>query len=514
MAPSNCAPVADWVVRVDPDAPGAPLSRALLGHYDLSGALFAYDAVPGLVTTAAEAGFVGSDWRIGLGRWEAATRMLPTLSDGSPCPLPTPLAAAPPGATDLGLIASRDWFVDHGAPATLADTADDARYDLAYARSAIDVAAAFGAAPFLSIDAMPRALAANRVPLRGVCDWTFTNRVSNVRPADADVFAAAVTGAVARLVEGDAVEPGRALTHVEIWNEPELPFFWDPAFEDGAGALDRFFAAAVPTLVRLDLWRQTSAHPSAAGVRLGLASFASATTAVGMLEGFDAVSLPGGGAIPVDFVSFHAYDDDPLAVVSAVEQVAAAAAGTTRYGGVELVLAEWGPNLGTRVGDAAYAASMAPALHIATVLSLGAAAGLDRAHHAILWDFYPSLIQLGMVAYDGTPKPAHHAYALLARVITGDSRILYPAEAPDGRLGADGSVLASVAADGGVRALVVNRGSTPRRVALGFGTQGAALSELWILDDPATGPVAQPAPAAPFDVPAGAIALAVFAPAP
>jgi hypothetical protein len=145
------------------------------------------------------------------------------------------------------------------------------------------------------------------------------------------------------------------------------------------------------------------------------------------------------------------------------------------------------------------------------VLSLAAAAGLDRAHHAILWDFYPSLIQLGMVAHDGTPKPTHHAYALLSRVITGDSHLLHPAQAPDGRLGTDGSVLAARAGDGSVRVLVANRGAGVRRVALGVGTEVPALSELWIFDDPATGPVAQ-GPSAPFDVPPGAIALAIFPP--
>jgi hypothetical protein len=99
-----------------------------------------------------------------------------------------------------------------------------------------------------------------------------------------------------------------ALSHVEIWNEPERPFFRDRAFEYAVGALDRFFAAATPALVRLDLWRQTSPHPSASGVRIGLGSFASAATAAiaaSMLQGFDTVSLPGGAAVPVDFISFH-----------------------------------------------------------------------------------------------------------------------------------------------------------------------------------------------------------------
>ena len=151
LAPS-CPPPEPFHVVVDPAESGEPLPRALLGHYDLSGELFTYDQVAGLPAAMAQAGFVGSDWRVGLGRWEAATRLLPALTDGTRCPIPTPASAAPAGATGLDLIASRDWFNDDGNPVTLADTARDARYSLDYARAVVDVAIAFGATPFLSVD--------------------------------------------------------------------------------------------------------------------------------------------------------------------------------------------------------------------------------------------------------------------------------------------------------------------------------------------------------------------------
>ncbi len=300
-----------WLVSLDPNAVGAPLSRALLGHYDLSGALFAYDQVAGLPAALAEAGLTGADWRVGLGRWEAATQLLPALTNGTPCPIPTPASAAPPGSSDLSLIAARDWFSDDGAPVTLAQTNQGARYTLGYARSALDVAAAFGAKPFLSVDLMPRALAANRTPQRSDCLWSFSNRVSNVRPASDVVFAAALRGAVQRLLLGHGGAPARAFTHVEIWNEPELPYFWDKSFEASATSLDRFFGMAIQSLVQLDAWRGGAMQPQVQGLRFGLAGFASASTAAQVVAAFDTALLPNGSHIPLDFLSFHAYADDP-----------------------------------------------------------------------------------------------------------------------------------------------------------------------------------------------------------
>jgi hypothetical protein len=46
-----------------------------------------------------------AEWRVGLGRWEFATQLLPTLTDGTACNLSMwPAAsAAPPGTTDLDM---------------------------------------------------------------------------------------------------------------------------------------------------------------------------------------------------------------------------------------------------------------------------------------------------------------------------------------------------------------------------------------------------------------------------
>jgi hypothetical protein len=461
-----------WRIEIDSAAGGAPLDRALLGHYDLSGALFDYAAKPALLATATGAGIGGADWRVGLGRWEAGTLLLPALTSGAPCAIPLPEAAAPPGATDLDLIAARDWFTDDGEPATLADTADDSRYALAYARSALDQALAFGAKPYLSVDLMPRALSANRTPLRDDCLWTFANRVSNVRPADPAVFAAALIGALERLRLGSGGEPGRAFTRVEIWNEPELPIFWDPSFEDGDEPLDRFFEMALTTLAALDAWRAASPHPEIQALRFGLAGFASYETA-----------LPALSLAPLDFVSFHAYADHPGEIARQVVFLSVVRAQLDSE--AELVLSEWGPDLAAHASDPAYAASIEPALHAASVIATGAVSGLGRAHRSILWDFYPGgAVTLGLADHAGAPKPVQRAYDLLARMI-GDGTTLARFRVVD--FPEDGAALVTRDAAGRLRALFVNLAPKKRMAKLTIDGKKRLPSAVHVFDDPAAG---------------------------
>jgi hypothetical protein len=503
-------PPPDWVIAVDSAVGGKPISRGLLGHYDLSGSLYTYDQVPTLVPKMQAAGF--SDWRVGLGRWEGGTQILPTLSDGTPCAA-TPDQSAPPGSTDLDLIAGRDWFTDDGSVVTLADTLDESRYALDYVRSVLDTAQAFGVDPFVSVDLMPRALAVNRQPLRTACGWTYMNRVSNVRPRDPAVFAAAIVGLVQRIVEGSGGEPGRRATHWEIWNEPELPIFWDPAYENGPGPLDRFLEMAILALVELDAYRAGSANLDVGDLRFGLASFASAATAAAVLSGLDSAPLPGGSVAPLDFISFHGYSNDPLVIVQSIESVAAAAAISSNYQNVELVLAEWGPNLMTTAGDVVFASSMEPPLLMSTVIALGAAAGLDRAHHSIFWDFFPgNAITWGLLDHDANPRPLYRAYELLADVIPEGGERLEPVGLEDGRLdGGLGAVLVTRGPDGAVRAFFANRSPTSRSARLEIDGWPVSPSRVRRFDDP-VGAIQDDVPGtAEFTVPARALVVAELA---
>ncbi len=495
-AGAHAAPT--WMIELDPSSRGRRLSPGLLGHYDLSGELFRYDRVPGLGETLAGAGF--REWRLGVGRWEAGTHYLPALTDGSPCPpSPVPQAYAPAGWTDEDVLGSRDWFVDDGRPVTLTDTLDDERYSLGYIRRSLDVVSALGATPFMSIDLMPRALAAATAPLRdarntpAACVWTYANQISNGRPRDEMVFAAAVAGMVERVVAGDRGERGRPVTHWEIWNEPDLCVFWDPGADDGVPCVDEpfdqrlhaFLTMAVPALVALDDLRRTSPHPDVRAIRIGLGSFAFADVAALVLDSFDRFRLPDGRPVPLDFLSFHSYNHDPLGIVHFTEIAAAARERSATYPDIDLMLTEFGPFPDVPFDDA----SLEQPVRIATALVLGIGAGLDRAHHTIFYDYWgDSAVQWGLVSHDVRPKPLFHAYALLHRLIGEGATPWVPVDHPSGRLDDGGAVVVAEGEDGVTRALVVNRSSDPRTV--GFSIDGRRIrpTALTVYDDPTGAP--------------------------
>ncbi len=235
-APPPPPVAADWSIVVDTANVAAPLNPSLIGYYDLSGVLLEFENVPDLIAAMNQVGFVpaggvGADWRIGLGRWEISTEIFGTLTDTSVCinAMPENQSAF---ATDVELLASRDWFTyTDGTPVSGADIVDS-RFALSYVRSVIDNAETFGATPYLSIDHMPRALSVNQTPNRLDCTASFTNSVSNNEPADPAVFAQAVAGMVQRVVEGTGTGVGderpRAVQYWEVWNEPEIATFWEP----------------------------------------------------------------------------------------------------------------------------------------------------------------------------------------------------------------------------------------------------------------------------------------------
>jgi hypothetical protein len=509
-------PPADWVLAIAPLGPSAgQLSPALLGHYDLSGSLFGYGSNRTLVDRMKAIGF--TEWRVGLGRWEFATRLLPTLADGHDTSCAAALARlpasvrAPDGSTDATLIADRDWFSDTGTPATLADTSDDSRYKLDYVRSVIDTATAFGAAPYVDIDHMPRSLAAGQgfqrgvVPLAGVtdpCTATWTNHVSNTRPADPAVFAAAVVGVVRRIVEGTPGAAPRDVRYWEVWNEPELGYAWDPSFEQPTGSLNAYFATALRTLGRLADYRAASSNPRVAQLRFGMGSFASAATAVSAMKTLDANPLPDGTFAPIDFVSFHAYSNDPEVIVASIKQVVDARAGSTHYRTAELALAEWGPDLQSSPPPT----TMDLPLLVASVIARGATLGLEHAHHSLFYAFVPGL-PYAVVAADGTPLPTYHAYALLHELIgDGASRVAITGVADGSLDGGMAAVIAARTTSGQVRVLVVNRGSRARTARIDASGSTATPSRVEIYDDPAGAPH-EITPATVVSVPPRSLAL-------
>ena len=515
------APDADWVIALDRDEDGRPLTRSLLGHYDLSGELYSYNEVPGLADALEPAGF--DEWRFGVGRWEAGTFYLPTLTDGSPCPESSvPEAYAPSGWGDDELMLARDWFVDDGQPVTLADTARDDRYALDYLRRFLNVADALGAKSFLSVDHMPRALAANRIPLRSetntptACVWSYANQVSNTRPRDPEVFAAAVVGMVQRIVEGSDGEPGREVTYWELWNEPDLCVFWDSEFEDQSPCvfdpfekrLGAYLDMVIPTLAALDEYRRTSSHPFAKQLRFGVGSFAFADVAAWVLDILDAERLPGGERVPLDFISFHSYNHEPLGIIDFVQTVATARQASEGYRDVEMILAEWGP-----FPDQPFDAdNMDQPLRMATVLAIAPALGLDRAHHTIFYDYWGNdVVKWGLLKH-GTlePRPLFHAYELLNDLIGDGATMLTPGGYEDHRIDGDvGAVLAGRGDDGATRVLLINRSPETRTARIDAGGRALKPRELKVFDDP-TAPIRAGDRSRAFEVPPRSLVLATF----
>jgi hypothetical protein len=464
-----------WLVDVDMAHPGRVLPQTLLGQYDLAGSLWHYDQNTALVQAMGIVGF--PEWRLSVERWEGRSQMFPTTTDGTPCTYPEPSAFVPAGWTDMDLIRSRDWFTDDGQPVTMADTMNDARYALDYARSVLDVAAAYGAAPLMSIDAMPMAMSLGQTPDRTDCYWSFFNGVTNCPPVDPDVFAAAVVGLVQRLVFGSGGQPGRDVRYFEIWNEPEGAF-WDGAFDPDHSI---FYATEAATLTALAQYRASANLPQ---LRFGFAGFAGTGGAIQAIQKFDAMTPP----VPLDFLSFHSYDTDPIGIANDADTVMAAVKATKNYANVEVAVTEWGPNQDIENNgesrldpNEVWAHSIDPALHTATALARMASAGISHADHVFFWDFFPFRIR-GLLQNDLTTRPTYYGFRLAAAAIgSGGNQILPVTGASDTQI-----VLATKDSGGHAHVLLVNRGTTNEVARVTFGGAAATPSLVRYYDDPAS----------------------------
>ena len=136
-----------------------------------------------------------------------------------------------------------------------------------------------------------------------------------------------------------------------------------------------------------------------------------------------------------------------------------------------------------------------------------ATAGLDRAHHAIFYSFYPGAPSFALLRHDASPWPLYHAYALLAQMMTDGATRLSPLGHEDGSLDDGlGAVLASRDTEGTVRLLLVNRSSDPRSVQVELDGEVLPPGEVLLFDDPEQAP-ATLTPAATLSLPGRSLAL-------
>ena len=130
-----------------------------------------------------------------------------------------------------------------------------------------------------------------------------------------------------------------------------------------------------------------------------------------------------------------------------------------------------------------YAASIDPALHAATVIALGAAAGLDRAHNAIFYDFNP-VVALGLIDNNGDPRPLYRAYEMMSKIIFSGAQYFTPVGLANGKLEEGmGAVRVSEDAGGTIFVLFVNRNASARIATVEVDGSSVVPSLLYVFDE-------------------------------
>ena len=294
---------------------------------------------------------------------------------------------------------------------------------------------------------------------------------------------------------------GRCATS-RFWNEPDGSF-WDATLD---GDQSIFYATAAATLTSPS--RSSARLPGSPELRFGFAGWANPTDAITAIQRLDAASP----TVPLDFLSFHMYDTDPIAMSRAVESVMTAVRATAHYPNIEVAMTEWGQGFDIEHDDdsrldpdEAYAHSIAPALHAATVLARSAAAGLSRAHHVFFWDFFPFRIR-GLYQNDLETRPQYFAFLLAGAAIGDGNRVLPVTGATDAHI-----VLATEDAGGRrARPPLVNLATTNEVVSVGVAGRAGSPSRVRVYADPAGSVVDGAAVAGTIAVPAQSIVLIDF----
>ncbi|GAB4244347.1 MAG: cellulase family glycosylhydrolase [Acidobacteriota bacterium] len=286
-----------------------------------------------------------------------------------------------------------------------------------------------GVRPLVELTFMPKNLA------RGTSTFGFY-KGNTSPPKDFAAWAAFITQFLQHLVDRYGIEEIRTWAF-EVWNEPDLPFFW-------TGTRDEYFqlyAVTVRAIKAID--------PE---IKVG----GPATSAVRWIPEF--LAYCEAHNLPVDFVSTHIYIGDDQKevfgrenahrlsdVVPEAMKLARKRIDATRFRGTPLWLTEW--------------ASDSPAM-IAHVVK-GCLGIVDLMSHWTISNTYEELGVMdwilkeghngyGMIAAAGIPKPQFNTYKLLHRL--GHTRLA----------ASEGPVLASRRADGAVAVVVWNLAEVPQ----------------------------------------------------
>jgi xylan 1,4-beta-xylosidase len=293
----------------------------------------------------------------------------------------------------------------------------------------VDTYLDLGIRPFLELGFMPPGLASGE-------QTVFWWRGNVTPPRDEREWAALVRATLTHLVDRYGLEEVRTWP-VEVWNEPNLPDFWQGADE---AAYHRLYEVTAHAVKEVD-----------AGLRVG--GPAISPGADDWLERF--AEFAERRDVPVDFVSRHAYTSGPAQHVPfGVHQTLAPASALldqfaaprdrlkgTRLAGLPVHITEFNSSYrpDNPVHDTAFhAAYLAPVL----------AHGGDHADSFSYWTFsdvfeetgIPTALfhgGFGLLTHRQVRKPAYHLYAFMARtgprqLARGDDHLV--TRHPDGRV--------------------------------------------------------------------------------
>ncbi|MFF9752942.1 xylan 1,4-beta-xylosidase [Streptomyces sp. DH-12] len=303
------------------------------------------------------------------------------------------------------------------------------RHSFTYLDQVLDACLAAGIRPFLELGFMPREMASGT---QTVFWWE-----GNVTPpADEKEWTRLVRAVLTHLIARHGLAEVRTWP-VEVWNEPDLPQFWQDADE---AAYHRLYEATAHTVKEVD-------------AELAVGGPALSPAADGWLERF--AEFAERRDVPVDFVSRHAYASGPAQHVPFGTHQTLAPASTlldqfaqprkalrgTRLAGLPVHITEFNSSYrpDNLIHDTAFhAAYLAPVV----------AAGGDHADSFSYWTFsdvfeetgIPTALfhgGFGLLTHRQIRKPTYHLYAFMARMgeerlARGDDHVV--TRHPDGRI--------------------------------------------------------------------------------
>lgn len=365
-------------IHLDPRSAGAPFPRIHEGRYevDLEATGLTVGPLPaGLEQAVKQAGV--RLLRVGMGCW------------------------LPGHEPDPSTLHEREWF----RGTTLEDTQDPSQYDFTHLDRMLEVCRSLEVELLFNFDHMPASLARPGkqidIPLilrpfvpKG---YTFPDGVRNAPAADPDVYAAACVRALEHI---DAA--GVTVRYVELWNEPDLPFFYSGTYEEWF-AMYRAFAPAI----------------RAAGHRVGGPSWAGALARDKWLVQF--LRDCRDQQVPLDFYSFHRYDEEVDKVVERCREVRAVL-DEHGFAQTEALLDEWGYDL----RKPAYMGTVGNAAFIAACLMQLPDAGIDAQTHILLVDPIKDVTLgrwHGLTRADGDVNPIFHCMVAFERFQSTPRRI-------------------------------------------------------------------------------------------